>query len=363
MAYVLLLVGLLLLAAGAEALVRGASGLAGRLGVSSLVVGLTVVAMGTSTPELVVSLGASLSGRADLAVGNVVGSNILNVLLVLGVCSMIVPLSVSSRLVRLDVPVLLAVSAVVWWLGRDGVLGRLDGALLVLGLVAYTLVLLLLARRERSTRSSSAASPARPRALVPSILLVLAGLGLLVLGARWLVDGASAVARDLGVGELAIGLTVVAAGTSAPEIATSVVASVRGERDLAVGNVVGSNLFNLLGVLGTCAVVNRSGVPLADVALRFDVPVMVATAFLCLPVFLSGGRITRGEGLLFLLGLVAYEAVVLLHGGGSLPDSALDVAAPLFFLPCVGLGLAFGALGLVRRGRGTGARDDPGTSR
>jgi len=349
--FLLLIAGLVVLTVGAEALVRGASRLARQLGISPLVVGLTVVAFGTSAPELAVSVEASLGGRPDIAVGNVVGSNVLNVLLILGLSAAIVPLAVSSRLVRLDVPIMVAASALLWLFAADGRVTLLEGIVLVAGLLAYTVLLIVLGRRRPRAEPEVAATtvPKGPRHTTVALLLVGAGLALLGLGARWLVDGAVDIARLLGVGELAIGLTIVAAGTSAPELATSVVASIRRERDIAVGNVVGSNLFNILSVLGVSAIVAPSGLTVADDALRFDVPVMFAVACLCLPIFISGGRISRGEGVLLLVCLVAYEAVVLLHGSASPLAPPLKLAAPLFFVPLLVTGLALTARFLVRR--------------
>ncbi len=351
MGVLLLIAGLVLLTVGAEILVRGASALARRFGVSALVVGLTVVAMGTSAPELAVGLQASLSGQADLAVGNIVGSNIFNVLWILGLAAVILPLAVSSRLVRVDVPWMVGTSLLVWVFAGDGLIGRVEGAILFGGLVVYTVWLIVLERRDIRAVADVPASavPVGPRRATVALLHVVVGIALLLLGARWLVGGAVAIARSLGIGELAIGLTVVAAGTSAPELATSVVASLRGERDMAVGNVVGSNLFNLLAVLGASAAVAQDGVRVDATALTFDIPVMVAVSLLCLPVFVSGGRISRGEGLLFLLCFAAYLAVVLLHASRSPWAVPLGTAAPLFFLPLAGTGIALSVAAWSRR--------------
>ena len=334
--------GLALLIAGAELLVRGASRLAAAAGVSPLVVGLTVVALGTSAPELAVGVRSALAGQADLAVGNVVGSNILNVLLILGVAALIAPLAVAQQLVRLDVPIMIGVSLLLWALAADGALGRADGALLVLGGVLYTLFSVVQSRKEsRAVQEEYAEEFAvterqkrRPGYLALQLSLIAAGLALLVLGAGWLVGGAVAFARLLGVGELVIGLTVVAVGTSLPEIAATVAASLKGERDIAVGNVIGSNLLNILVVLGLTASVAPGGVPISPGALAFDIPVMVAVAAACLPVFFIGGRISRWEGALFLGYYAAYTAYLLLNAGhhaALLP--AFGAAMAWFALP------------------------------
>ncbi len=318
MVYVLFVLGLVLLIGGAEALVRGASRLATAVGITPLVVGLTVVAFGTSSPELTVSLLSAMKGQAgaDIALGNVVGSNIFNVLFILGLAAVIAPLAVAQKLVRLDVPLMIGLSVLVFALGWDGAIGRLDGLLLVAGVVAYTIFAIRQGRREDAQVSAeydaAFGAPGPRRRVWLDLLFIVAGLALLVVGSRWLVDGAVAMAQGFGVSELVISLTIVAAGTSLPEVATSVLASLRGERDIAVGNVVGSSIFNLLAVLGLSAVVGPAGVTVPRAALAFDIPVMIASAVACLPIFFTGYRIGRLEGLLLLGYYVAYVAYVIL---------------------------------------------------
>lgn len=317
MAILLFVVGLVFLIIGAEALVRGASRLAAVLGISPLVVGLTVVAFGTSSPELAVSLKAALSDQASIAVGNVVGSNIFNVLFILGLSALIVPLAVSQQLVRLDVPLMIVLSIFVLILSLDESFSRADGLMLVAGLVIYVWFLIYQGRigsvevREEDANESGAGNFVE-RGRGKSIGLVLGGLVLLVIGSRWLVDGAVSFARYLGVSELVVGLTIVAAGTSLPEIVTSVIAAIRGERDIAVGNVVGSNIFNIMGVLGLASMVAPTGIDVSAAVIRFDIPVMIAVALACLPVFFTGGVISRKEGALLLGYYVAYTLYVLL---------------------------------------------------
>ncbi|MFZ5661011.1 MAG: calcium/sodium antiporter [Pseudomonadota bacterium] len=321
--------GLALLIAGAELLVRGASRLAAAFGISPLVIGLTVVAFGTSSPELAISVQSGLAGQSDIALGNVVGSNIFNVLFILGLSAVITPLLVAQQLVRLDVPVMIGVSLLVLGLGLDGAFSRPEGGLLVAGLAAYTAFLIRQSRRESQAvqteyaQEFGAAAPAAKRSRLLNLALLAGGLGLLVLGSRWLVTGAVAFAQALGVSELVIGLTLVAAGTSMPEVATSLIAALRGQRDIAVGNVVGSNIFNLLGVLGLTAVVAPNGVPVSDAVLGFDLPVMIAVAVACLPIFLSGHLIARWEGFVFLGYYAAYTTYLIL-------ESAQHDALPLF---------------------------------
>ncbi len=316
MQVVLFLVGLVLLLGGAELLVRGASSAATSLGISPLVVGLTVVAIGTSSPEFAVTIGAASSGQgAELALGNVVGSNIANVLLILGLAAVITPLVVPQRLVRLDVPLLLAVSLAVTGMALDGVIGRLEGSLLLLGAVGYTAFAVVQSRRETAAVKAEYAQgfpPDERRSWLRDLTFVAVGLALLVVGADWLVDGAVAAATWAGIDPLVIGLTVVAIGTSLPEIATSIAASLKGERDIAVGNAIGSNLFNLLGVLGAAAVIAPGGVPVPESALASDLPVMCAVAFACLPIFFHGRAIYRWEGALFLGYYLAYTGFLVL---------------------------------------------------
>jgi cation:H+ antiporter len=341
-----MLVGLLggagLLVLGADWLVRGAARLAAGAGVSPLVIGLTVVAFGTSAPELAVSVSSALSGRADLALGNVVGSNISNVLLILGASAIVTPLAVSARLIRLEVPIMVGVSVVAWALALDGTLARADGALLMAGAVGYGVLQVRQSRREPAAVSQEFAREfgATPTRRGQDVGRVLAGCALLVVGSGLLVEGAVVAARALGVSELVIGLTIVAAGTSLPELATSVLAAARGERDIAVGNVVGSNIFNLLLVLGMSAAVAPQGVTVSPAALSFDLPVMTAVALACLPIFASGHVIAWWEGALFLSYYGAYLLYLGLDASGhdALPLYSTVMAA--FVLPLTAITMA-----------------------
>ena len=342
MTVVLFVAGLGLLVLGAEWLVRGASRLAAALGISPLVIGLTVVAFGTSAPEVAVSVKSAWAGQPDLALGNVVGSNIFNVLLILGASAVVTPLLVSSQLIRLDVPVMIGLSVLTLLLAGDGSIGRLDGAILFAGAVAYTAFQIRQSRKESAAIRDEYAQEYGPRrtSTAANLSFIGAGLALLVLGSRWLVNGAVAFAQALGVSELVIGLTVVAAGTSLPEVATSILAAFRGERDIAVGNVVGSNIFNLLAVLGLAGLVAPSGLPAPAALLRFDLPVMVAVAIACLPIFASGATIARWEGALFLFYFAAYTAYVVL--AAQQHDALPAFSAPMeaFVLPLTAVTLA-----------------------
>ncbi len=334
----LLVAGLVLLVAGAEALVRGASRLAAAAGVSALVIGLTVVAYGTSAPETAVSVKASFLGQSDIAVGNIVGSNIFNVLFILGVSALIRPLVVNQQLVRRDVPLMLGASLLTYGMALDGVISRLDGAILFAGIVAYTVYSIRESRRESAAIRKEYDEGVGVRAAgagpwVLNVLFVLAGLALLVLGSRFLVDGAIEMAKAFGVSELVIGLTIVAAGTSLPEVATSILATIRGERDIAVGNVVGSNIYNLLGALGLSAIVAKDGLRVALPVQNFDAPVMVAVALACLPVFFTAHLIARWEGVLFLSYYAAYTAYLVLHAEKSASLPTFQAAMLGFFVP------------------------------
>lgn len=315
------LLGLVLLVAGAETLVRGASKLAAAAGVSPLVVGLTIVAFGTSSPELAVSVQSSWRGQGDLALGNVVGSNIFNVLFILGVSALVTPLIVARQVIRQEVPVMILASVLLFVIAMDGRIGRLDAAVLAALLLAYTVFLVVQsrahARMDTDDETGVQQDSGWDRHWTIQIALVLGGLCLLVLGSDMLVNAAIDFARAFGVSELVIGLTVVAAGTSMPEVATSVMASLRGHRDIAVGNVIGSNVFNILGVLGISGLVAPGFLEVAPSALAFDLPVMVAVALLCLPIFFTGSVITRGEGVLFLACYVAYTVFLILVAQGS----------------------------------------------
>lgn len=323
MTWLQIMIGFVALIGGAELLVRGASDLAVRFGLNPLVVGLTVVSFGTSAPELAVGIGSSWRGNAGLAVGNVIGSNIANVLLVLGASALVGgTLYVARDVVRRDVPLMIAASVVVFLMGVGGHISRLEGTLLTIAILVYVVWTVRDTRAERGDGNAPTGDPdghpgvSRGPAWI-DVALVGSGSVALVLGAGWLVDAASAIASELGVSELVIGLTVVAIGTSLPELATSVLAALKGERDLAVGNVVGSNLFNLLCVLGVTALVSPGGLAFDPDALTLDMPIMVAVAFACLPVFFNGYRLQRWEGGLFVAYYAAYLTFLVLDATDS----------------------------------------------
>ncbi len=335
------LAGLVALVVGAELLVRGASKLALSFGISPLVVGLTIVAFGTSAPEVAVSVGAVLDGRTDIAIGNVVGSNIFNVLFILGVSALIVPLVVNIQLIRQEVPIMVGASVLLLALGLDGTLSWMDGAVLFALLVAYTVFLVVQSRRETKAAQDEFAQEVQPAVegawdskLPAQLALIAAGLVALVLGSEWLVTASVSFAKAMGVSDLVIGLTIVAAGTSMPEVATSITAAIKGERDIAVGNVVGSNTFNILGCLGISGLVSgEAGLAMSQALMNFDIWVMLAVALACLPVFLTGREIARWEGCVFIVYYAAYVTYLILAAQQHALLGAFSTAMMSFVVP------------------------------
>lgn len=327
--------GFVLLVAGAEVMVRGAAELAAKLGIAPLVIGLTVVAFGTSAPELAVAVKASLNNQPDIAMGNVVGSNILNILLILGLAAMIAPLIVGSRIIRTDIPILIGVSLLLFVFAFDGRISVLEGSILFAGSIIYTLFAIYSARRNpedaEDVDTPDASHPAR------SLIFVIVGLAMLVVGADFLVSSAVSIARWLGVSELLIGLTIISIGTSLPEIATTVVAAMRGMRGMAVGNVVGSCLFNILSVAGAAAVFSSDGLIVDPALIHFDLPVMLAATIACLPIFATGHLIARWEGFVFFLFYLAYTTYLIMatHSAESVElmhKAMLGFVIPLTFI-------------------------------
>ena len=309
-AFSLVLIGLVLLAFGGEVLGRGATRLAQLARLTPAVIGLTIVAMGTSMPELVVSVAASAEGQAELAIANVIGSNILNITGTLGLVALIRPLPTRTTLVRFELPVLLLATLAVVLTMRDGVIDRLEAAFLVASLVVFTAYSVHIARREATAAEkvalqvqAEALAPGKQRGIPYSLAVVLAGLALLIAGGNALVDGATGIARMLGWSERTIGLTVVAVGTGAPEIAATIIAAIRSRADLAIGNLIGSNIFNLLGIIGLAALRRPAVIGSAFAA---DGWWMLWSAALLLPVVVIAGRVTRIEGALLLAAYVAY---------------------------------------------------------
>jgi cation:H+ antiporter len=366
----LFFVGLAALVGGAEILVRGASRFATSLGVSPLVVGLTVVAFGTSAPELAVGVSSALAGQADIALGNVVGSNVANVLLVLGVAALVTPVVAGVRVVRREVPLMIAASVALWLMALSGEIDRLEGVLLVAGILAYTAYLVRASRREASAvRAEFAAEFGNGAgrgadAIAADLAMVVAGLAMLLIGAHWIVGGAVAMATTLGIPEIVVGLTIVAIGTSLPEIATSVLAGLRGHRDIAVGNVVGSCIFNVLMVLGVTATIAPDPLAVSPSLLAVDLPLMVAAAVACLPILYTGSRVDRREGVLLLAFYAAYLAYLVLIALEAPGADQFGQVLILGAVPIAGLVLTVAAVrDRVARKAGGASSGAMGTSR
>lgn len=316
MDYLLLVLGLILLIVGAEGLVKGAARLATRIGIPSLVIGLTVVAFGTSAPELAVSINSAVSNKTELAIANVVGSNIFNVLFILGLAAVITPLAISKQLIRQDVPIMVLVSALVFYMATDGLLSLWESGVLVVLLVTYTAFLFVQGKRAEiqtlDTSDNEVTSLIQGHYPVwQSALWLIIGLTLLIIGANLLVSSAVNIARTFGVSEAIIGLTILAIGTSLPEVVTSIVASFKGQRDIAVGNVVGSNTFNLLAVLGISGLFSGEGLVGNTQLVEQDFPIMLGVALLCLPLMLTGAVLSRLEGVLFFGLYLLYSAFLI----------------------------------------------------
>ena len=361
MTILMFIAGLALLVAGADILVRGASRFAMSFGISPLVVGLTIVAFGTGAPEMAVSVGAVLQNQTDIAIGNVVGSNIFNVLFILGVSALITPLIVNVQIIRQEVPIMVGASVLLLAICIDGRLGLFDGFILFALLLAYTAFLIYQSRKESAAVkeeyseeyiSHSSWDNSKP----VQILLIIAGLALLVIGSKWLVASSVIFAKHLEVSDLVIGLTIVAAGTSMPEVATSVVAAIKGERDIAVGNVVGSSTFNILGCLGLAAMASgNTGLGISESVINFDLWIMIAVAIACLPIFATGQQISRFNGAVFLFYYVVYTSYLILmaqnHPIDSLNTIMLGFVLPLTIISVVVMFLRHNNLSLNQRSK------------
>ncbi|MCF1427800.1 MAG: calcium/sodium antiporter [Shewanella sp.] len=291
--------GFIILTVGAESLVRGASAVALRLGITPLVIGLTIVAFGTSAPELAVSLKSALAGNSGIALGNVIGSNIANIGLILALTALIRPIQVQSQMVKRDIPLMIAASVVLWFMLFDSELGFVDGLILVFALLSYLTFSYMSAKNSNEELEVDTA----PQHPALSALFIIAGIAMLIGGGVLFVDGAVELAKAFGVSEVVIGLTIVAIGTSMPELVTSVVAAMKGQSDIAIGNVVGSNLFNILGILGITALVQ----PVSSTGLEhFDFTIMLALAVVLLPFAWTGLRIGRREAAVMLAAYLGY---------------------------------------------------------
>ncbi|OUM08799.1 conjugal transfer protein TraR [Pseudomonas syringae] len=341
-----MLSGLLLLLIGAELSVRSAVHLAAIFKVRPLIIGLTVVAMGTSAPQMAVSLQAAFSDNTDIAVGSVIGGNIFNVLVILGLCSLIIPLRVARQVVRVDIPLMIGACLLAIGLSWSGEFSQFDGALLLTGLLVCLII--IIRQGGHTPRHGNAATTEKPRTFTRIAMLVV-GLLMLTAGGHLLVSASVVMAIHLGLSERIVGLTVIAIGTSLPALMTSLIAALRGERDIAVGNVIGSNLFNLLGVLGVTALVAPVPLTISPNALVFDLPVMLGVSLLCVPLFYSGYRIDRIEGLLLLALYLTYGLHILAISTGMALASRLESGMLTFVLPVLGLIVAWRTVRAWRR--------------
>jgi len=340
--------GLVFLIVGAEALVKGATRLSILFGVSPLIIGLTVVAFGTSSPELAVSIKASLSNQPGISLGNVVGSNIFNVLFILGIASLIRPLVVAQQLIRFDVPLLIFISILTLVLATDKIFSRADGLVLFAGLIIYIGFLLYQSRSESSEVKKEYEKEIQENAInskwPASLGLVIGGMALLIVGSQWMVDGSVSIAQYLGVSELIIALTIIAAGTSLPEVVTSIVATIRNQGDIAVGNVIGSNIFNIMGVLGISSILSTNGIVVSAPTIEFDLPIMVAVACACLPIFFTGQRINRWEGAVLLGYYIAYIVYLVLNATHHNALPQFNIAMIYFVVPLTTVSIAIVAV-------------------
>ncbi|MDH5654443.1 MAG: calcium/sodium antiporter [Spirochaetia bacterium] len=331
--------GLIALIAGAEFIVKGSAKIALYLGISPLVIGLTIVAMGTSAPELAVSIQSGLEGKEGIALGNVIGSNIMNILLILGLSALIHPLKVDQRLVQIEVPIMIASSFIVYFMSLNDVISRNEGIVLFSGIILYIIYTLVKSRKEKKKiiaeyeeEFGKKSELTKTSVLISSVLVVI-GFILLVKGSEYLVEGAVNIARYFEVSEFIISILIIALGTSLPEAATSVVAGLRGENDIAVGNAVGSNIFNLLSVMGAAAIFTPGGIDVDPGALSVDIPVMIAVAIACLPVFMADHTITRFRGGLFFGYFIFYVAYLIISAKEHQYLTAFNWIMLLFVIP------------------------------
>lgn len=305
--------GLIALVIGAELIVRGGARLAARLGIAPIIIGLTIVSVGTSTPELAVGIESALRGNGSIAVGNIAGTNTVNLLLIFGMSALLRPLALHLQTVRFDLPVMAVVATWLLYMSWDGQLTRGEGIAMIVAAVLYTLAVLYLARSEtRAAKAEFAQEYAAPADVAwlarteLSVLALLGGIIIVVVGSDWLVDGAVLLARDLQISDAVIGLTVIAIGTSSPELVTTILGTIRGDRDIAIGNLLGSSIYNILVILGITCVVPTTPLQVEPDLVRIDIPVMALATLACVPVFLTGRKVSRIEGGCFVGCYVAY---------------------------------------------------------
>lgn len=331
MVVILFIAGLIALIGGAELFLKGVDRFGIKWGISPLIMGLTVVAFATGAPELAISLQAAVNGSADLVLGNIIGSNIANILLILGICTLVKPLAITLRVVRIDVPIVIGASVLLYVLAMDGQLTTLDGLWLVLGLITYSVFTFFQIKKERDGRPPEERTKEEIEALatgwffyVKNLGFLIIGLAFIVLGSSWMVDSAIEIATILGLSELVIGLTIVSIGTSLPEVATSVATIRKGNADMAVANVLGSNLYNILLTMGLTLVLAPNILTVSAAAIVFDLPFMVAVSIACIPIFVAGFNLTLTDGIIFLLYYSMYLTYLVLDAVNSSYESLME---------------------------------------
>lgn len=329
--------GLVALVGGAEILVRSVTRLATLLGISKLIIGLTVVAFGTSAPELAISIQAGINGETDIMLGNIIGSNISNTLLILGIAALIIPIKVNISIIKSDAPIMIGATLLVFMFALNGFISFWECLTLSILLLLY---LLFLARQGSPDLATPTKQPKnKVSTILVYVLICVAGFVLLVSGARWMIDSAIIFAESFGVSELVIGLTIVAIGTSLPEIVVVLVAALKKERDIAVGSIIGSNILNLLAVLGVSGLFIPGAIPVQPVLIQFDLIVLIAASLLCIPIFYTGFRIARWEGGLFLFFYLAYLFYLYLSNTGHVWLEEFTYYMIYYILPVAGLSL------------------------
>lgn len=336
----LFIAGLAALIGGAELFLRGVDHFGIKWRISPLIMGLTVVAFATGAPELAISLQAATTGNADLVLGNIVGSNIANILLILGISAFIRPLAVKLRVVQVDVPIVIGASVLLYLIALDGRLTTGDGIWLLAGLIAYSVFTFFQIKKERAENKQEDNLEIEAQKLltgwkfyVKNIGYLIIGMGLIVLGSGWMVDSAVQIATILGLSQLVIGLTIVSIGTSLPEVATSIATIRKGDTDMAVANVMGSNLYNILLTLGLTLVIAPNALDVSAAALRLDLPFMVAVSLACIPIFIAGFDITKFDGTIFLFYYLSYLAYLVFDALQSPFRTTMEVSFLWVILP------------------------------
>lgn len=333
----LLILGLLMLAFGGDLLVRGSAALADRTGVSRMLIGLTVISIGTSAPEFAISAYASWLGKTDIALGNVIGSNIFNILFAMGFAAIISNLYIQRKTNMIDVPIMLAISILAYVMSFTGVINRWHGLTLFAIFIAFNVFLIMYERKHpqeaAAVAEDAAAILANKRSIPKIIIFIIAGLGLLAIGSKVLVEGAADLARLMHLSELIISLTIIAIGTSLPEAITAIIAAMHRETDMAVGNIIGSNIANISGVLGLSALLAPDGIPVSASVLEFDFPVMLASSFACLPIFYIGHKVSRSEGIVLFAYYLLFLAYIVLRAINHPSISLLSDAMLFFCIP------------------------------